>query len=135
MKPFLFPLAGAVGLLLGSAAPPAPRLLLPVDPAVFEDPSGCPEGAGADCILLDGGEGEIVLMGLPRPVAPASGDEVASAPPAVPASPAWTASPVRVVISLPQQKAYVFRGSDLVATSPVSTGRPGHRPPVRRTIG
>jgi lipoprotein-anchoring transpeptidase ErfK/SrfK len=37
---------------------------------------------------------------------------------------------VRVVISIPQQKAYVFKNGDLVATSPVSTGKRGHETPV-----
>jgi lipoprotein-anchoring transpeptidase ErfK/SrfK len=35
-----------------------------------------------------------------------------------------------VVISLPQQKAYVFDGSDLIATSPVSTGKKGYETPA-----
>jgi lipoprotein-anchoring transpeptidase ErfK/SrfK len=39
---------------------------------------------------------------------------------------------VRVVISLPQQQAYVFRGHELVATSPVSTGRASHPTPMGR---
>ena len=135
MKPLLFLCAGAAGLLLGSAAPPSPQVLLPVDPAVFDDPSGCPEGAGEECILLASGGGDTVLMGLPRPAGSEGSEEVAGVPlipPAglAPKAPAATASPVRVVVSLPQQKAYVFRGGALIATAPVSTGRPGHPTPT-----
>jgi len=48
---------------------------------------------------------------------------------------AWNADPsydgpIRVVISLPQQKAFVFQGSELIASSRVSTGRRGHETPV-----
>jgi hypothetical protein len=50
-------------------------------------------------------------------------------------APVWTADPgnygpIRVVISLPQQKAFVFQGSELIATSRVSTGKRGHETPV-----
>jgi hypothetical protein len=39
---------------------------------------------------------------------------------------------IRIVVSLPEQKAWVFRGPVLLATTPVSTGRPGHETPVGR---
>lgn len=38
--------------------------------------------------------------------------------------------PIRVVVSLPQQKAFVFSGNSLVASSRVSTGKRGHDTPV-----
>lgn len=38
--------------------------------------------------------------------------------------------PVRVVVSRSQQRAYVYRGDELVAVSTVSTGKPGHRTPA-----
>lgn len=38
--------------------------------------------------------------------------------------------PVRVVISLPQQRAFVYRGAALLWTSPVSTGKRGHSTPT-----
>jgi lipoprotein-anchoring transpeptidase ErfK/SrfK len=131
-------LGGSAALLLGSASPPAPQApLLAVDPGIFDIEPGCPGDAGEACILFADGSGEIVIAGLPRPAAQAS--EIAA-----PASPgprmtsrseaagleANGASPVRVVVSLPQQKAYVFRSGALVATAPVSTGRPGHPTPV-----
>ena len=39
-------------------------------------------------------------------------------------------SGIRVVVSLPQQKAYVFKDGELLDTSPVSTGKRGHETPV-----
>ena len=41
-----------------------------------------------------------------------------------------TAGEVEIVVSLPLQRAYVYRGGTLIGTSTVSTGRPGHRTPV-----
>jgi lipoprotein-anchoring transpeptidase ErfK/SrfK len=38
--------------------------------------------------------------------------------------------PVEVVVSLAQQKAYVYRSAKLIAVTTVSTGRPGHRTPT-----
>jgi hypothetical protein len=132
-------LAGSA-MLLGSASPPVRAPLLAVDPSVFDAEPGCPEGAEA-CIVLTGGTGEIVLAGLPRPAAPETGTASASAPASASAADGRPApgslprvldpvSPIRVVVSLPQQKAYVFRRGALVATAPVSTGRPGHPTPV-----
>ncbi len=109
--------------LLGSASWPRGVPWLPVDRAVAEW-DGCPEAAGDGCILLADGDGGIVLAGLPQPVAP----EPARAP--VAATAEAPEAPLRVVISLPQQKAYVFRSGFLVASAPVSTGRPGHPTPV-----
>jgi len=91
---------------------------------------------------------------LPRlayaPEAFLSGDQVTipPAPPAPPpqpvrdAGPKWAElqsiqrdaededAPVRIVVSIPQQKAYVFMGDDLFGTSPVSTGKKGHSTPT-----
>ncbi|MFZ3483382.1 L,D-transpeptidase family protein [Sphingomonas sp. 3-13AW] len=41
-----------------------------------------------------------------------------------------TSGPVTVTVSLPLQRAYVYRGSTLIAVSTVSTGKPGHETPV-----
>jgi lipoprotein-anchoring transpeptidase ErfK/SrfK len=38
--------------------------------------------------------------------------------------------PVKIVVSIPLQLAYVFKGSTLIATSSVSTGLPGYDTPV-----
>lgn len=39
-------------------------------------------------------------------------------------------APLSIVVSLPDQRAYVYRGDVLVAVSTVSTGRQGHDTPV-----
>jgi hypothetical protein len=41
-----------------------------------------------------------------------------------------TAGPVEIVVSIPDQLVYVYRGGTLIAASTVSTGRPGHRTPT-----
>ncbi|TFI59167.1 hypothetical protein E2493_06490 [Sphingomonas parva] len=38
--------------------------------------------------------------------------------------------PVEIVVSLPLQLAYVYRGGTLIAVSTVSTGKPGHETPT-----
>ena len=40
------------------------------------------------------------------------------------------AGSVEIVVSLPRQLVYVYRGGTLIAASTVSTGRPGHRTPT-----
>jgi len=40
------------------------------------------------------------------------------------------ASDVRIVVSIPDQKMYVYRGARLMAVSAVSTGKPGHDTPT-----
>ena len=42
------------------------------------------------------------------------------------------AGPVEIVISLGQQKAYVFRSGELIGGSTISSGRPGYESPVGR---
>jgi lipoprotein-anchoring transpeptidase ErfK/SrfK len=42
------------------------------------------------------------------------------------------AGAVEIVVSIPQQIAYVYRGGTLIGVSTVSTGRPGHRTPTGR---
>ncbi|HEY0026603.1 MAG TPA: L,D-transpeptidase family protein, partial [Allosphingosinicella sp.] len=40
------------------------------------------------------------------------------------------AGPVEVVVSIPLQRAYVYRGGALIGVSTVSTGKPGHTTPA-----
>ena len=40
--------------------------------------------------------------------------------------------PVEIVVSIPQQVAYIYRGGTLIGLTTVSTGRPGHRTPTGR---
>jgi lipoprotein-anchoring transpeptidase ErfK/SrfK len=42
------------------------------------------------------------------------------------------AGPVEIVVSIPRQLAYVYRGGILIGVSTVSTGRPGHATPTGR---
>jgi hypothetical protein len=64
----------------------------------------------------------------------AFGDEVSYALVPVPAVRAPEPEPpdgvLKIVVSLPQQRAYVFRRGALVAAAPVSTGRRGHPTPI-----
>jgi len=39
---------------------------------------------------------------------------------------------VEIVVSIPQQVAYIYRGGTLIGLTTVSTGRPGHRTPTGR---
>lgn len=113
------------GLLLGSAAPPSPRAPVPV-PAVAA-PAPAPSVKATE----------------PAPVAPSSPsptvrEEAAPAPAKREVRPRPDVKPwqsdepgrVKIVVSLPQQKAYVFRDGRLFATSKVSTGKRGHETPA-----
>jgi hypothetical protein len=129
-------LSPVAALLLGSATLPPARLL---EAASLRDtPGACaltiaglcesdrPAAGQAKRLIAEAGllsldEGTPNWSEL-REIAPPAGE------PAVTAEPARGG--VRVVISLPQQKAYVFRGGELFGTSPVSTGRRGHETPV-----
>jgi hypothetical protein len=42
----------------------------------------------------------------------------------------FAAGPVTVVVSIPLQQLFVYRGAQLIAVSAVSTGSPGHETPV-----
>jgi lipoprotein-anchoring transpeptidase ErfK/SrfK len=42
------------------------------------------------------------------------------------------AGPVEIVVSIPQQVAYIYRGGTLIGLTTVSTGRPGHATPTGR---
>jgi hypothetical protein len=128
MKRWLGVFCAAAALMLGSATPPH-RMKL--DTAGLED-LDCGR-AGARCALLATGEGALVAVATPPDAAALAALEAESAsPPPVPKppTPAPVDTGVAVVISLPQQRAYVFRDDDLFATTPVSTGRRGHETPA-----
>jgi lipoprotein-anchoring transpeptidase ErfK/SrfK len=113
--------SAAAGLFLNSATPPASQV-----PAVLALPQ-------RDYPRLVYEPEEIaplapeVSSGPPAPEEKLAAEKVASAP--APESPT-AGGGVKVVISLPQQKAYVFDDGDLIATSPVSTGKKGYETPV-----
>ncbi|HEX8364391.1 MAG TPA: L,D-transpeptidase family protein [Allosphingosinicella sp.] len=106
VRRLLFLCAG-MGLLLGSAAPPERVQAPPAAPA--EPP-------------LTRTVFQAVLAPEPVP-APAPAPEALRAP-------AAASGAVRILVSLPQQRLWVFRGRELVATSRVSTGRRGHETPA-----
>jgi hypothetical protein len=124
-------LCAAFLALLGSATPPH---MLRIDSAGLDEMEpGCSGAAPGRCTALADGSGGLVAAATPEdllasdlmPGAPAPQLAMLTLdlrPPLL--------SPVRVVISLPQQKAYVFDRGALLATSAVSTGRPGHETPV-----
>jgi hypothetical protein len=64
--------------------------------------------------LKTGSCAELALGSAPRPAAPVERP--------------W--SPVRVIVSIPQQKAWVFKNGELIASTPVSTGKRGHETPT-----
>jgi hypothetical protein len=43
-----------------------------------------------------------------------------------------TSGNVEIVVSIPQQRAYIYRANRLIGVTTVSTGRPGHRTPTGR---
>jgi lipoprotein-anchoring transpeptidase ErfK/SrfK len=43
-----------------------------------------------------------------------------------------TAGNVEIVVSIPQQRAYIYRANRLIGVTTVSTGAPGHRTPTGR---
>jgi L,D-transpeptidase catalytic domain len=125
-----------MGVLLSSATAPPARLL---ELASLRDMAGaCALTIAGRCESDRSATGQATrlvaeagLLSLDEGT-PNWGELREIAPPA--GEPAVTPEParggVRVVISLPQQKAYVFRGGELFGTSPVSTGRRGHETPV-----
>jgi lipoprotein-anchoring transpeptidase ErfK/SrfK len=116
-------LCASIGLVLGSAAPPpaAPRTgPAPAAPAPIVLIAQAPPAA------------EIAPAAPAAPLAPEPAAAAARAPkPATAAAdrPRRSGS-VRVLVSIPAQRAWVFRGSELLATTPVSTGKRGHETPT-----
>lgn len=105
--------AGGTLLLVASVSPP---VRLPIDPAAFGDAACAVE---ADACLS--------VPVAPPPPAPAAEKR--------PPRPAWIESGdggLRILVSIPQQRLWLFRGSEFLAAAPVSTGKPGHETPVGR---
>ncbi|MDB5698940.1 MAG: ErfK/YbiS/YcfS/YnhG family protein [Alphaproteobacteria bacterium] len=129
--------SAAAGLLLGSATPPHSFMLdaAPIGaagPECVTMAGRCADDAGAlaeatpliaeaGVLAADQGEG-IPNWSELREIRAPEGETFAGE--------SRARGGVRVVISLPQQRAYVFRGGELFGTSPVSTGRRGHETPV-----
>ena len=137
---------GSMALLLGSASPPGTAPIQPSEPAPVTLP------LVAEATLLSTGPVELAQSSVPapapvivRPEPVAVGEPVPVSEPAPAAEPVAVAqaegpapaiapvaesSGVRVVVSLPLQKAYVFEDGDLLWTAPVSTGKRGHPTPT-----
>jgi lipoprotein-anchoring transpeptidase ErfK/SrfK len=114
--------SAAAGLLLNSATPPSERVPAATAIPPRDYPRLVYEAEEISPLAAE------LASGPPAPEEKLVADEVASAPPAL-----QVPSPgggVKVVVSLPQQKAYVFDDGDLIATSPVSTGKKGYETPV-----
>jgi lipoprotein-anchoring transpeptidase ErfK/SrfK len=73
---------------------------------------------------------------VPQAADAKSGRFVADAARLLPGQYVWTDAaaegPVEIVISLPQQLAYVFRSGKLIGASTISSGKVGHESPVGR---
>jgi hypothetical protein len=95
--------------LVTGGTSPAAAPILPTEPVVIADESQSPLGPPAGAVA---------------PLAPAPRWHRRSA------QSAWAPPGLRVVISIPQQRAYVFQDGALLATSRVSTGKPGHETPA-----
>jgi lipoprotein-anchoring transpeptidase ErfK/SrfK len=116
--------AGAAGLLLGSASPP------PKAPPVALKLAQAPAPQIATVTVPE------ELIPAPAPTNVASPEPQPTAPPA-PAPPLAAAEPplpssngLKVVVSIPEQTAYVLDDGKVVARSPVSTGKRGHETPT-----
>jgi lipoprotein-anchoring transpeptidase ErfK/SrfK len=111
------------GLTLGTATPP-PR-------ATFPPPSA--RYAAVEPFAVDApGPLPLPPMAVPMgsPLSPPSVPRPTPAPPAPAPVLAPGDGPVRIVVSLSQQKAFVYKAGALLAASPVSTGRRGHETPT-----
>ena len=133
--------AMAAPLLLGSAIPPplaapplAARALPPIAPVtaapepLLAAPAPTPAPAAPEPVAP-----AAPLVPAPAPIAAAQVKEAKAAPVAKRPKKAAKASSgkgVRVLVSIPQQKIWVFKNGELAFTAPVSTGKRGHRTPV-----
>jgi hypothetical protein len=118
------PLCAIAGLMLGTAAPP-PRTagVDPVRLAAFEP-------FAADAVGPSPLPPLSVPVSEPTPPPPAPAGKPAYRPSAPDIAPPPGEGPVRIVVSLSEQKAFVYKAGALVAASRVSTGRRGHETPT-----
>ena len=131
--------AGA-GLLLSSATPPPAASEQPVPDCVHGGPCAEPIETAAEAPVASAHVPPARLaaaapVAAPPPVSvPVAAEPPVETPepshPAPPPEPPTPASNVRIVVSIPQQRAYVFEDGELLATSPVSTGKRGHATPA-----
>jgi lipoprotein-anchoring transpeptidase ErfK/SrfK len=116
--------AGAAGLLLGSASPPPPEVA-PELPRVHAPPPVIAAAVVPEALIpappptnLSPPEPSAAAPAAPAPAAPA------------PEPPPLPPDNIKVVVSLAEQAAYVLDEGKVVARSPVSTGKRGHKTPT-----
>ena len=124
----------AAGLLLSSATPPPLHVAEDWEQSAAADPYPIAAALLEPEPLLDFGP-DALAVSSPAPaevqIGPAERPEEAEQPKPAPAPlPERAPSGVTVLVSIPQQKAYVFEDGELLATSPVSTGKRGHATPA-----
>jgi L,D-transpeptidase catalytic domain len=115
-------------------------LLLATAPVCFAYAAGASEAVGPTAspgILSQADSRELVGPAAPRPpvVEAASPELVREAASLRPGEFVWQPSlaeqgGVEIVVSIPLQRAYVYRGGTLIGIATVSTGRTGHETPV-----
>ncbi len=120
MKRFVVATAGTIAaLLLGSAAPPALKSSARAS-LLFTQSDGTL--APATHVALDPGRGAGPLsLAPPEPVEPP--------PPPPPTPEEALRDGVLIVVSLPSQRAFVFRDGEAWESTDVSTGKPGNDTP------
>jgi len=115
-------ICATMGLILGSASPP-PHAARRAAPPANAEPV-------LTRTIIDAVPGPAAASAI-EPIAPSAAPEAVDAvEPAARARPAPSGGAVRVLVSLPQQRLWVFRGNELIATSRVSTGKRGHATPT-----
>ncbi|HEX8193105.1 MAG TPA: L,D-transpeptidase family protein [Allosphingosinicella sp.] len=130
-------LSASIGLMLGSASPPGSTARSdPAKPAAAAHAQTAP-AAGARAVPVVETAGAFSAETAPPTAAAEPVGQLtprAEAPAAPAAAPgrerAGGEGEVRILVSIPAQRAWVFRGDDLVTTTPVSTGRRGHETPT-----
>jgi lipoprotein-anchoring transpeptidase ErfK/SrfK len=112
---------GFAGLMLGTATPP-PSAIAPVAPepvAAEASRTRLPPAPEPQKPIPDAATN--LAPALPRSAAPVAYSERRPPP---------SDGALKIVVSLPQQKAFVYKAGALVAVSSVSTGRRGHETPT-----
>ena len=123
--------AAAAAVLLGSAAPPPQRTVQMVRVSSFPVPETLIPAPPPTIVIPEAPPAPVmVARAAPKPVAAKQVPKKAAAARVKRDVPVPSGADLRVVVSLAEQKAYVFQGGELIATSPVSTGKRGHETPV-----
>jgi lipoprotein-anchoring transpeptidase ErfK/SrfK len=122
-------LAAAAGASLLAGAPAGTALATPGNPALAEAPVAA--AADAAPALGEAAARKVSAVAAAIP----SFDLAARADALKPGEYLWqpeiaAAGPVELVVSIPLQRAFVYRGGVLIGVTTVSTGKPGHRTPV-----